>query len=135
MKYYYILLLLTITPFLYVNKDIRPSYNKFETMLHNHCDISNPPQFIIRFGETKDAVGYCTYGRYHRVIMIDRNFWNRTDELTHDILVFHELTHCVLDKEHSIDPNNYMYFQLPVALSRAEFYNQVNEVMDEACKK
>ena len=37
---------------------------------------------------------------------IDKTFWNRSSELYKEFVVFHELGHCVLDRNHKEDKDS-----------------------------
>lgn len=45
-------------------------------------------------------VGICA-NTAERQIVIDRNFWDRSSTLSKELIVFHELGHCFLDRGHS----------------------------------
>lgn len=53
----------------------------------------------------KDSVaGTCsTNGHNHRHIVIDQSFWNSASHLMREMVVFHELGHCVLGRGHRED--------------------------------
>lgn len=42
-----------------------------------------------------------------REVLIDRRFWERSSQLTKELIVFHELGHCYLNKKHNneVSPN------------------------------
>jgi hypothetical protein len=43
-------------------------------------------------------------------VHIKQSMWTKSSEVYRKAVLFHELTHCVLDRmEHSLDPNSYMY--------------------------
>lgn len=57
----------------------------------------------INFGDTKntnyDAV--CnTYSDSSKEILVDQNWWNSTNETQREIIIFHELGHCRLGRDH-----------------------------------
>jgi hypothetical protein len=56
--------------------------------------------FIIRFGETDDRgfAGQCKYR--NNIITIRPETWERIDYYEKEWLVFHELGHCILNREH-----------------------------------
>lgn len=46
-------------------------------------------------------VGQCqTYQNGNKAIVIDAQYWNKVSALQKEFLVFHELGHCVLDRDH-----------------------------------
>ena len=47
------------------------------------------------------VAGTCQYGRYiSNHVTIDKSFWNRAGYLSREFVVFHELGHCVLNRDH-----------------------------------
>ena len=49
-----------------------------------------------------NVVGTCSYGGFqnHRDVVVDRSFWNRASHLYREYIVFHELGHCYLFRDH-----------------------------------
>lgn len=61
-------------------------------------DISGYIQNI----ETRGTLGQCkTYSDGSQEVIIDEQYWNRISSSEKEYLVFHELGHCLLDKEHN----------------------------------
>lgn len=49
----------------------------------------------------RGVAGQCqTYKDGNKAIVIDETYWNRTSVLKREFLVFHELGHCILDRDH-----------------------------------
>lgn len=47
------------------------------------------------------VVGSCSYGGFARShVYIDRNFWNRANYNSKEMIIFHELGHCFLFRDH-----------------------------------
>lgn len=69
-------------------------------------------------GADEDTVGLCVFSTIglNRVLIL-RSFWDSADETSRWALVFHELGHCELDREHldTLDDN-----QCPISLMRWE---------------
>ena len=55
--------------------------------------------------QEEGVVGYCSYGRRRTPnhIEIDEAFWRRTSSRAREYIVFHELGHCYLYREHLED--------------------------------
>lgn len=52
--------------------------------------------------ETRGTLGQCkSYSDGSKQITIDQPFWNQASDLEREYVVFHELGHCVLGREHS----------------------------------
>lgn len=52
------------------------------------------------------VAGTCTYGTHINEVNIDQTFWNRSGNLTREYVVFHELGHCVLHRDHTEGSDN-----------------------------
>lgn len=49
-----------------------------------------------------NVVGQCWYGRHgSNEILIDQAYWQRASNLNREFVVFHELGHCYLDRDHA----------------------------------
>ncbi len=52
--------------------------------------------------EQRGTLGQCkSYSNGSKQIFIDEPYWNRVDEIKREYLVFHELGHCLLDRDHN----------------------------------
>lgn len=61
---------------------------------------------VIENIQENGVAGTCQYGRHIHHVTIDRNFWNRSSSLIREMVVFHELGHCVLDRGHEESQND-----------------------------
>ena len=51
--------------------------------------------------EERGTVGQCkSYSNGSKQVVIDQFFWNRASHLEREYVVFHELGHCILDRDH-----------------------------------
>jgi len=49
----------------------------------------------------ENVAGSCRFGNHiHNEVTIDQSFWNRSSTLLKEFVVFHELGHCVLLRDH-----------------------------------
>ena len=71
------------------------------------------PDYEIHMGFANlsgDNIGLCMrWTDGYRQILIDKEYWDNSNESLRVSLVFHELGHCDLNREHSSDPNSIMY--------------------------
>lgn len=92
-------------------KGINPKLTKYVDRFERIGDILYGrkmilPEMDIDFGKTRlismRAVGWCVRNPITRrpKILIDTNFWKQADEAEREALIFHELGHCVLDRDH-----------------------------------
>jgi hypothetical protein len=52
-------------------------------------------------------IGMCdTIKNHSKHIIIDIDFWNRSSDLSRELIVFHELGHCILGRGHRDDANS-----------------------------
>jgi hypothetical protein len=57
---------------------------------------------VIESIDEDNIAGMCQYGgNQPRLLTVDENFWNRSDYLYREFIVFHELGHCALSRDHS----------------------------------
>jgi beta-lactamase regulating signal transducer with metallopeptidase domain len=50
---------------------------------------------------TPNVIGTCSWDQTHKhSIVLDKDYWQRATDLQREFLVFHELGHCVLGKDH-----------------------------------
>lgn len=55
---------------------------------------------------SEDGVaGTCEYGQHIHHVTVDKEFWSKSSYLRREMVVFHELGHCVLAKDHNEDSN------------------------------
>lgn len=59
-----------------------------------------------KFNELEDnVIGRCYWGLDWQYIDIDKSFWMQASESERETLIFHELGHCVLKREHNSKMN------------------------------
>ena len=83
------------------------------------------PVFFVRSLE-KDIIGKCYRFTPLNWIVISRYFWDRTQPESRQILIYHELGHCVLGKGHE----EYGIMQ-PVLLLADEYYHNKEGILRE----
>lgn len=117
-----------------IDNGLNGYYQEFMDLAKQECNkISPPSQFSITFSLLSgDNVGECTTYLVRRKIEIDKNYWNNSSIETKRQLMFHELTHCVLDMDHVNSESNYMNPYL-VELPAEELYRQVKQNMATYC--
>jgi hypothetical protein len=80
----------------------------YELRMHrtDFQDLPKTNTITVIFGETRDkehphAVGECAmYEDDERIVRIDAGTWLKLDTYGKEQLMFHELGHCILDREH-----------------------------------
>lgn len=128
-------------PYTLVDKELVPYYNHYKNTLNEVCGnkIKEPKQVIVELVDnlgTDSRIGECRYKINGYAISILKIWWDYTPDETKRLeLMYHEATHCLLDKDHT-DPkrgNNYMN-PIFTPLSKGTFINQAIDDMKEACK-
>lgn len=77
---------------LFEDEAIRRGYDFDLTALGITGVIENIPE--------DGVAGTCQYGRHIAHVTVDQNYWNHSSQLSREFVVFHELGHCVLDRDH-----------------------------------
>lgn len=130
-----------IAPFkqTYVGKDFQPYYNEFMEIVKEYCseDQYFHPNFKIEFHRLPGKeIGSCLTRPDRFIIYIDLDYWNTpvsNSEEKRYSLMFHELSHCILDLDHSDDPENYMYYSDYHIGSKEEVNEQLKVYLKEVC--
>jgi len=60
-------------------------------------------------------------------IHISGDYWIRLNDHERRVVLFHELTHCTMNEEHSDDPTSYMYFAMK-PISEEALRTQLKEI-------
>lgn len=88
-----------------VDAEFTPYMDTFKTEAMNRYVVIFIPYLIMIFGDTShlgsDVVGYCAMMRTTPRIVIQREFWDQATPQEKENLIFHELGHCVLDRDHT----------------------------------
>lgn len=101
-------------PYKNIDKQLQPYYNTYMGLVSLYCPKIKDtlkPQISIYFNYHNDDnwVGICYLYKNKFVVQIDHKYWVNTTEDDRKEIMYHELSHCVLDLDHSPDPKNYMY--------------------------
>lgn len=101
-----IFILIVITMFFYLdprkNDVTDPQFDEYKSRFETtfNRDAKSVP---ITFGDNgKNILGVCFY--YHRFnqreIQINQKYWENSSDIEHEMLITHELGHCVLNEDH-----------------------------------
>lgn len=79
---------------------------------------------VITFGDTSPggptAVGFCRMGGYTPRVTIDKTFWDKSNEDMRYELIYHELGHCILGREHN---NAVLVNHRPASIMNSHLFN------------
>lgn len=104
--------------------EVRPHVMNFGNLARSHNVFIDPAELTQISFATEDKfpgrkVAYCNLmmlglGKFtvewpfHKEIVISKQWWIDTSEVQHEQLVFHELAHCFLSRDHTCLPNSIM---------------------------
>ena len=93
-----------------VDSRLWPYFERFESEgLERGHDISLTSigiEGVIQSIDEEHIAGTCQFNRFQpRLITIDSEFWQRSSELFREFIVFHELGHCALLRDHDESAN------------------------------
>lgn len=98
--------------------EFTPYIQEFEKYYNNK--VKTP----IIFGNDfeKSTIGVCiTYNKHIKIIQINPRFWNVANQYEKEALIFHELGHCELDKDHNDGFYQFKEHQtIPASLMRSQ---------------
>jgi hypothetical protein len=98
----------------HIEKEFEPYVNKFFDLLGYREDI------IVEFTNNDDYAGVCYYWAVgNNEIKVNRNYWEKINEKQREQLIFHELGHCVLNKDHNNDIIDINGFSCPYSIMRS----------------
>lgn len=107
MRYILLLIILLTGCGTHISVNNDPTFNKYydtflEEGLKRGVNLYSIPRVSIYFSETlsDNFAGYCSWGEGYRFISINKKYWDGYSEIDREYLIFHELGHCVLGKDH-----------------------------------
>jgi hypothetical protein len=143
MKYPLLFFILSITACSYIEEDFTPDTESLNYYLEQFEFEAAQRGFKIDLDELelstsiseidKDGVaGTCHYSSAtpNRVV-IDKSFWEKSSSMLREMVVFHELGHCVLGRGHreSMDSNGACISIMQSGLGQCQLlYNEVNRL-------
>lgn len=118
-----------------IDPQTREFYKEYISYIPDSCkaNILRDNKIVIRFEKLdSNFIGFCNRMFKRRLILLDSGFWSWTKETDKKQLLFHELSHCLLNKDHVDNVGNYMYpTQTPIL--ETLFIEQVKLDIQEYC--
>ena len=129
------LLFFLTVPIKKIDKEFLPYYNSFFNKIETTCPkIKKPNQLIMVFNKLQnEEVGLCYIFPHKNQIYIDSVFWRYATDDEKKQLIYHELTHCILNIHHVSDESNYMNDYL-TKIEKDALEMQLENNIKEACK-
>ena len=89
-----------------ITPELAPYFRTFQDEARQYGIIvdyesANVTAELINIDEGSVAGACSTNGHNIRDITIDKSFWNRANSLLREMVIFHELGHCILGRGHS----------------------------------
>jgi len=121
-----------------IHPEIKPYVQEYRNVYADVCkeDLIMPDAYNFNITDyaSGDYVGVCVFMGGVRNIEFRSDVWEYYDGHNRKMLVFHELSHCLLNKKHVDNTTNYMYPYL-TDISDDVLYEQVRKDMYGHCNK
>lgn len=133
-----IYILYTIKPYASseIDKLILPHYQEFMSLLETECteDQYFHPNFKMQIKELEDdAIGVCIIRPKSFTIYLDKQFWEKSEELDRFQVVAHELIHCMFYQDHVEDKKHFMAPNF-VYIPKEVLYKQIKDMLKDKCR-
>lgn len=137
----YVLLFFCIyvfTPISYCDKTLNPYVQEVLEITNQHCNKKqyyNPAHTYVYFKKMSGhMIGYCSPKINGYGITVDPLYWKYANEDDRFQLIAHEMTHCILGKDHVDNKHNYMYYSV-YPLTKQIIIQQFIENLRSVCGK
>jgi hypothetical protein len=113
--------------FSFITPEFRPYSNEFISRSKTHV-----PPLVIKFGNTdKDQAAVCVRNLSRQTIVqalvvVNKSEWANLCESQKRFVIFHELGHCIKNREHSDSTYSYMYQEV----LGCAFLNEFKDTLD-----
>ena len=130
------LVLFLSIPIKQVHPELIEYYKNFMVLVKQECPKIEPPrQLILEVGVLSDNnIGVCYYYTVKRNIVVDKFYWETATHQQRKQLMYHELSHCVLNKDHVQSELDYMN-PYATEVSDEELIRQVKENAVSFCNE
>lgn len=95
--------------FVDIDPVLRPYHTEFIRLFAEAYPGLDPISVGIQFTELTDETAQCRIQGRSQVIYVDRSDWDGLCEAQRRAVIFHELGHCALYRDHSPNIMSYMY--------------------------
>lgn len=121
-----------------IDAELKPYYNEYHSLLEQNCPnkrYNQSHRFIIELvdeiPDDENWIGMCRIKVNGFSISILRGFWNKATHNTKRQLMFHELAHCLIKREHDEDNvNHYMYPSLSPIQPDLYINQAIDDIID-----
>jgi len=108
-----------------VDKEVRVYVDRFNSYANIFLDGYSQPGIDVGFGtlslmsegygKNYDTIGLCI-NHFRPTVILDKKFWRTASPVQREELVFHELGHCILGRDHEEATQNLLGYTQPVSL-------------------
>lgn len=120
-----------------INPELQSYYEDYMGIVNQYCtkdQYNQPVRLDIDFENLPDPeIGHCEIRINSYYIKLDRSYWLESNEDARRQLMFHELSHCIIDKDHVNDVSNYMFF-MTQPLEPTTVRRQVTDDIKDHCE-
>lgn len=119
-----------------IDPELRPYVVEYHNLLNRYCtsgNYSHTNHYVIELLDEldkPDQLGLCSFQLNGFHIGIKRSTWKAMDEDDRRQLIYHELAHCVIDREHDKNPKHYMYYAFSTIPTSALYLQATQDMVD-----
>ena len=101
-----------------IHKDFQPYVDKFFDY------YGKTEEIIVEYTQDEDYAGVCYYWLIgSNEIKINQKYWNNASDMQREQLIFHELGHCILNRDHDDSHVDIQGFMCPNSIMRSWAFN------------
>lgn len=124
---------------MYVDEPLQEYVRDYNLLLNYHCPKFIPTKnyaIVLEDKLDKDTwVGVCNHKMNGYSIQILKPFWDKADVIERRQLMYHELSHCILDRDHEEKlPGHYMYPVIEPVPYKVYIQQTIDDI-EAFCKK
>lgn len=122
----------------YVEKDLAPYVQQVYDRVDLYCnkdEVFNPLRTSVVFSELdQEILGQCGRTPFFWKVEINKKTWNELKPIEKQMLLFHELTHCLFKQSHINKPSPHYMNEVIYEISLDQLLSEFEEVAKSHCK-
>lgn len=123
-----------------VDEELKPYTNAYFDLLKKECPSFDRKQdwlYVIELVneekmDEEDWIGVCIRQVYGYHIQVKKEWWYLANDNAKKQLIFHEMSHCIIDRLHDPSSNHYMYAYFR-ELPHDKYYKQATTDIRDFC--
>ena len=124
-----------------VDKELKPYVLEYHALLTKYCPnhkYRTTPFYSVELTDKfpegfQDKIGLCSPRINGYEILVKTEYFKKLNDNDRRQLLYHELSHCLIMKQHDPDTGNYMYKAL-YSIPKATYIKQVIKDIKDFCK-